>query len=258
MRKKFMRNPVRKGFTLIELVVAMAVFSLMMLLMMQFFMDTQRLWSKSEDKANMYADARVAMDLMSSALQSVYYQESSGMGQSDYHLERFYIYTTADSNDAGEIIFPVNLSRNSPLYPTSPSGAPVTHTDFAKPFYIGFRLDNNVLRVANDNGQTDFTSAASIPRRTTTLNNNDQEIIGNVTSLSFRFFSGGFSVLNRTAYPNNRQSFPHSVQITMRMMPKAAFDTWQGMFSGSETTAAQQFREENEYEFVRIIYLGVY
>ena len=36
MRKKFMRNPVRKGFTLIELVVALAVFSLMMLLMMQF------------------------------------------------------------------------------------------------------------------------------------------------------------------------------------------------------------------------------
>lgn len=251
MRKKFMRNPIRQGFTLIELVVSMAVFSLMMLLMMQFFTDTQKLWSRSEDKANMYADARVAMDLMSSALQSVYYQESSGQGQHSYHQEIFLFSATQDSNNAGGIRFPVNLSRNSPLYPSSPTG----HTDFAKPFYIAFWLDNNILRVANDNGATDFTTVGN-----PSCTNNDQEIVGNITSLSFRLFRGNFSVMNNTGNVNNSREFPHSVQITMKIMPKAAFDTWRAMFpaGSSETTAAQQFREENEYEFVRIIYLGVY
>jgi prepilin-type N-terminal cleavage/methylation domain-containing protein len=209
MRKKFMRNPIRQGFTLIELVVSMAVFSLMMLLMMQFFTDTQKLWSRSEDKANMYADARVAMDLMSSALQSVYYQESSGQGQHSYHQEIFLFSASQDSNTSGEVRFPVNLSRNSPLYPTSPSG----HTDFAKPFYIAFWLDNSDLRGANGRGATDFTTAGN-PSCTA----DDQEIIGNVTSLSFRLFRGDFSVMN-SGNVNNSRVFPHSVQITMKMMP---------------------------------------
>ena len=247
MRKKFMRNPVRQGFTLIELVVSMAVFSLMMLLMMQFFTDTQKLWSRSEDKANMYADARVAMDLMSSALQSVYYQESSGQGQHSYHQEIFLFSASQDSNTSGGVRFPVNLSRNSPLYPTAPAG----HTDFSKPFYIAFWLDNNILRVANDRGATDFTTVGN-PACTA----DDQEIIGNVTSLSFRLFRGDFSVMN-SGNVNNSRVFPHSVQITMKMMPKAAFDTW--VAQGRDANAEQiRFREENEYEFVRIIYLGVY
>ena len=250
MRKKFMRNPVRKGFTLIELVVAMAVFSLMMLLMMQFFTDTQKLWSRSEDKANMYADARVAMDLMSSALQSVYYQENSGMEQNDYHQERFFISSSADNDANGAISFPVNLSRNSPLYPDPPPGG---HTAFAKPFYLTFRLANNVLRYANDGGAANFVNDSQTPNCT----NNDQEVIGNVTHLSFRLFTGGFSVLNGGSNYVNRQVFPHSVQITMKMMPKAAFDTW--VAQGRDANADQiRFREENEYEFVRIIYLGVY
>ena len=43
----------------------------------------------------------------------------------------------------------------------------------------------------------------------------------------------------------------------MKMMPKAAFDTW--VAQGRDANAEQiRFREENEYEFVRIIYLGVY
>ena len=50
-------------------------------------------------------------------------------------------------------------------------------------------------------------------------------------------------------------SFPHSVQITLKMMPKAAYDTW--VARGGDTNALQ-YRQENEYEFVRIIYLGVY
>lgn len=250
MKKKIMRNPVRRGFTLIELVVAMAVFSLMMLMMMRFFVDTQRLWSKSEDKANMYADARIAMDLMASALQSVYYQESGGDGQHNYHQERFYISSTADNNANGAIVFPVNLSRNSPLYPSGTAA----HTDFAKPFYIQFWLDNNILRVANDNGVTSFVAASA---GTPTCNNpsGGEEIVGNITSLNFRLFTGNFTVLNNNPY-THREVFPHSVQITMKMMPKAAYDTW--VTQGRDANAQQvAYREENEYEFVRIVYLGV-
>jgi prepilin-type N-terminal cleavage/methylation domain-containing protein len=244
MRKKFMRNPIRQGFTLIELVVAMAVFSLMMMLMMQFFTDTQKLWSRSEDKANMYADARVAMDLMSSALQSVYYQENSRAGETDNLQERFYIGAVADNSSDGKICFPVNLSMNSPLYPDS-----LRDNAFTQPFYVRFRLNNNTLYYTHDNGTTNFSSNTA-PNNFAT----EEEVIGNVTHLSFRLFRGNFSVLNDGSdYAG--QVFPFSVQITLKMMPKAAFKTWN---EGGRDTNLQQFREENEYEFVRIIYLGVY
>ena len=246
MKKRF-----RHSFTLVELIVAMAVFSLMMLMMMQFFSDTQTLWSRSEEKNNMYADARIAMDLMSSALQSVYYQESGADVQHDYHQEKFLISATADSNTSGRIVFPVNLSRESPLYPTAVGSA---HTDFAKAFYISFWLNNHVLRVANDNAQTNFTADDAIKNCST----DDQEIVGNITELSFRLFTSNFAVLNSSAYTNERV-FPHSVQITMKMMPKNAFDTWrERVGAGTENADQLRYRQENEYEFVRIVYLGVY
>ena len=245
MKKRF-----RHSFTLVELIVAMAVFSLMMLMMMQFFSDTQTLWSRSEEKNNMYADARIAMDLMSSALQSVYYQESGADVQHDYHQERFFISATADSNTSGRIAFPVNLSRESPLYPSA-TGA---HTDFAKAFYISFWLDNHVLRVANDNAATSFTGDIEIKN----CNTDNQAIVGNITELSFRLFKSNFTVLNSGAYANQRV-FPHSVQNTMKMMPKDAFDTWTARVGGgSENAEQRRYRQENEYEFVRIVYLGVY
>ena len=234
-----MKKRVRHSFTLVELIVAMAVFSLMMMMMMQFFTDTQTLWSRSEEKSNMYADARIAMDLMSSALQSVYYHEG---GQ-----EQFRIAATKDSEAAASfIIFPVNLSTNSPLYLAG------TSTDFAKAFYIKFALNNGRLRVSNDNGENTFLVAPNL-----TCGSHTQEIVGNITELSFRLFRSNFTVLNADNY--NGQEFPYSVQITLKMMPKNAFDTWVARVGGGTENAEQrQYRQENEYEFVRIIYLGVY
>ena len=147
----------------------------------------------------------------------------------------------------------MNLSRNSPLYPSTHASA----SDFAKAFYIRFWLDGNkILRVANDNGATDFVTAGGAPTCST-----GEEIVGGITELSFRLFDANFGVLNNGADYNNRRVFPHSVQITLKMMPKDAFDTWRKRVvdgGGTESTEQRQYRQENEYEFVRIIYLGVY
>ncbi|WP_419643433.1 PilW family protein, partial [Victivallis vadensis] len=41
---------IKRCFTLVELLVAMAVFSVMLLLMMQFFSGAQRIWVSTEQK----------------------------------------------------------------------------------------------------------------------------------------------------------------------------------------------------------------
>ena len=53
----------------------MAVFSILLVLMMQFFSGARTLWTANEKRAAIYADATVAMDLMSQLLQSTFYNE---------------------------------------------------------------------------------------------------------------------------------------------------------------------------------------
>ena len=70
-----MKKLVKNRFTLVELLVSMAVFSILLVLMMQFFSGARTLWTANEKRAAIYADATVAMDLMSQLLQSTFYTE---------------------------------------------------------------------------------------------------------------------------------------------------------------------------------------
>jgi len=55
----------------------MAVFSILLVLMMQFFSGARTLWTANEKRAAIYADATVAMDLMSQLLQSTFYSDGN-------------------------------------------------------------------------------------------------------------------------------------------------------------------------------------
>ena len=56
----------------------MAVFSILLLIMMQFFSGARTLWTANEKRSAIYADATVAMDLMSQLLQSTIYNCDNG------------------------------------------------------------------------------------------------------------------------------------------------------------------------------------
>lgn len=67
-RKKIIRN-----YTIIEVMVAMGIFLIMMTIMMQFFTSAQKVWNASAKRNMIYADARVAMNLMTREIQSILY-----------------------------------------------------------------------------------------------------------------------------------------------------------------------------------------
>ncbi len=70
-----MRKYYSKKFTLIELLAAMAVFSIMLMISIRLFSGAQGLWLRSEQKTAAFANARVAMEFVASRLQSnVYYE----------------------------------------------------------------------------------------------------------------------------------------------------------------------------------------
>jgi type II secretory pathway pseudopilin PulG len=70
-----------RHYTIVEVMVAMGVFLVMMTIMMQFFTSAQKVWNLASKRNMMYADARVAMNLMTRELQSMLYDnDNDGTG----------------------------------------------------------------------------------------------------------------------------------------------------------------------------------
>lgn len=70
----------RYFYTLVELLMAMAIFAIISVIMMRFFNSAQQIWSKASQKNVLYADARVALDIITADLQSAMYDNSVGTG----------------------------------------------------------------------------------------------------------------------------------------------------------------------------------
>jgi len=71
----------KKRFTLLELLVAMAVFSVMMTVLMQFFSSAQKVTLRTKTKTEHYEDARLIMEMITRDLKTCKYTVS-GSGTS--------------------------------------------------------------------------------------------------------------------------------------------------------------------------------
>ncbi|MEA3210327.1 MAG: hypothetical protein QOE70_3384 [Chthoniobacter sp.] len=61
----------RRAFTLGEMLVALAVTSLLMVLMMRMFMDSTAIWQQNEERLDTFREARAALQLMARELATV-------------------------------------------------------------------------------------------------------------------------------------------------------------------------------------------
>ena len=115
----------RKPFTMIELLVAMGLLSLLVMLMLQLFSGAQQLWVASEKRNNIYADARVAMELMADLTGTVQFSRGEKLNTSTNAYERdktqdmlFWLDTkstdSTDNNSSSNLIFLAKTSRDLP------------------------------------------------------------------------------------------------------------------------------------------------
>jgi len=71
----------KRHFTLIELMAAMGVFSIIMVIMLSFLSSTQKAWSETSSTAEVYENARIALDLLTRDIQSsLYNNDDSSKG----------------------------------------------------------------------------------------------------------------------------------------------------------------------------------
>lgn len=70
-----MKKFYKKTFTLVELLAAMAVFSVLLVVAMRLFSGSQRIWLRAEQKTNTFSDARTAMEFIAARVQTLVYYE---------------------------------------------------------------------------------------------------------------------------------------------------------------------------------------
>lgn len=126
----------RGHFTLVELLVAIGLLSLIMMLLLQLFGGAQKLWRSSEKTDNVYADARVAMELMTELINTVQFSHGEAVDSNGpvyytagdlkgkpardpdkdmlFHLDAKSTIGGGDDSENGRIIFVSRSSRDLP------------------------------------------------------------------------------------------------------------------------------------------------
>ena len=106
------------SFTLVELMMAMAIFTVISLIMMRFFSSAQQIWSKTSQRNEIYSNARIAMDLIARDLQcSLYKEVNVAAADLEQGIYPFWFQKINGLNAVAPSYYPVNRF--------GPSAAPV-------------------------------------------------------------------------------------------------------------------------------------
>ncbi len=106
-------------FTLLELILAMGILTVIMVIMLSFFSAAQKAWMASSANSEIYENARVAMDLMTRDLQAALYNDdNSDKGiypfwhESDSRINFISATSIGDSADGANIIREIKYARS--------------------------------------------------------------------------------------------------------------------------------------------------
>ena len=260
-----MKKLVRHRFTLVEILVSMAVFSILLTLMMQFFSGARTLWTANEKRSVVYSDASVALDLMSTLLQSTYCTlDSAGNNQTLFEIEK------SSGNDK---IYFVSNSR------MDLSGGSIRYLSFQRTEQVREQNEPNlgdnilVLKVFNDSDK-DFPgyfyefnvgkdnssetvrgklktklTVDSLPKSSTP--SDVKILLRNVTGLEFTPIKEDGSEGNMS---EDLTKTPLAIKIKLTLMEsEARLREWAKI---TDSTLKSDFQKEHEYTFERTVWLG--
>ena len=272
-----MKRYSKQRFTLAEILVAMVVFSILLVLMMQFFSGARTLWIANEKRSNLYADATVAMDLMSTLLQTTFYNQEGGTP--------FAIRNVPKENEARSVTgwdSKIYFVSNSPL--ALSKGGSVRYLSFQRGSDAA-APENNVLWLkvfsdssksiemngppfdqffnpigpdvaVNNNPNDDLDEARTQLIKELNGRPGDDErkpILRNVTGLKFTPINHEGKKLE-LAGSSDCNYLPAGIEIEISLMQnETMIQTWQSL---SNDAAKNDFRTKNEQTFRRTVWLG--
>lgn len=273
MKRSNRKNP----FTLIELLVSMGLLSLLVMLMLQLFGGAQRLWIASDKRGNLYADARVALELMSELVGSTRFShgentDGTRLKSKDmvFHLDTSNKLNEAqgDLTDANILIFVAKSNRDLP------------HKD-SNTFFISFQRgsgDNRgklYMTVFSDKKDEDtfyklfppygldggpadrdasLTALKTLLTPQETESEYSQVIAENVIGLAFNVYAlDSNGKLEKKIKSLDCDEPPYMLEIQLSVLSKDDYEKYGDI---SDETSRKNFLDQHRHTFTRSVFIG--
>jgi Tfp pilus assembly protein PilE len=280
-------------FTLVELIVSMAVFAILMLIIMSFFDSAQRVWTESFSKSTAYENARIAFDLIERDLQCIYYEHDktpfwhkadtssltpswtvyknqmlafvsetpvtpNGLCESNLYEIKYQLYFADSHNDQndGWIMRSATGDRTDDNSNNvyDASSNPSGKWNFNENFNVGL---GGVTKAFTGNADSSSPSLSSIPSNPdfSRYDYEKMKIIPCVTALTFVCYRLDGTTVNPDTTGNTPTEFPYSVKVEITLMSKSSFQKWQVLDTGAAPNAGQ-FKSDHERKFTKTFLVG--
>ncbi len=273
---KFFRK--NKLFTLIELIVVMALFVVIFAIVTRFYDSVHKVVSASGEHSMIFENAKIAMDLMTREIQCIYYEN----GQTPFWHHGSSTSWNEYSNELLAFVSATSFLPNTDcttnlceikyqLYYTT------TSTDQLAGWLRRSVTGNKSS--GNDNAKWNYydnltvgyttTSVSDTPVAAFTANSvssdNYQKVIPYVTDLTFNCFDK----YGETIDPDDETSqdpdactitgFPFSIEINLSIMNKNSWQKWidiGGTPENLSTDPKSDFRKKHERSFKKTVLIG--
>ena len=288
---RFEKKRVRR-FTLVELLVAMAVFVVLLGLLLQFFSGAQRMWINMEQRNNMYADARTVMDILSTMTQNAFYaekvgvpfiiektqpnkRENEGYDKNQYKMYfatlsrqnlpggklKYVTFQCGDGNDSGsgnldELKLGVfcDKERDFEEYlPPYDLNASITKDTVGD--RVRTRLDG-LLKNTTENPNMDEPYGTILARRVTSFTVTPYMWDGDGTGITPEISDKGEYETISGGYRFSQ--IPYMIEFKLSLLSPRDFIVWEQMKYSTleEKEKKYDFRKEHEYTISRSVFLG--
>ncbi len=260
----------KRNFTLVELLVAMAVLCIFVLGLIQFFGKTQQVMTSSSARNELYASSRVVMDMIANDIQCLYTDPTASNA---VYMVAYVPNMSADNSDANLRLatrraeFPPGAQSNVAsvsydFYKDALSLKMTTYGDHSSHWHVSYDMGAGFLR-RNTNNFVDFNPSDAV------------ELMDGVVDFSVDFFrynssDSSFESLEPESdddYISSRE-IPAAVKITMELIDQKTLERIAGVL-GVDTAGvtrsaidgnevATKLMNDNKRAFTRIIPVEVF
>lgn len=189
-KRKYAKTKISR-FTLLEIAVAMSIFAILMLLLMQIFGATQAIWRSSLAKADTAASVRTALDLLENGISSALPLDSNDAGKSCF------FYDKNNQNSSNFFLwFPTTLSFQM-------SGAITKNVEEAyildnDNLYVSFSIDTATTTETNPDDGSTVTKKSLFDFQTTTVDSTKYLLLENVISCNLEIYNSDYTKWSNT------------------------------------------------------------
>ena len=281
---KIVLYPFRKiYFTLVELVVTMAVFIVLLGIVLNFYNTVFNATSSSTGNSMMFENARIALDLITRDFQCIYYKKdatpfwhwapanpASPPGSWEQYRNELLAFVSATDIPPNEAISNLCEIKYQLYYSTNTTD---DYNGWLRRSVTGDKTRKGDNKKWNFyyNLKVGYTTNSDAPVSSFTANSNSsenyQKVAPYVTDLNFTCYRKDGTVIapdsttSVTADACLATEFPYSVQVSLSLLDKNSWEKWlslfpEGSYPESEPAAAQKFRCNSERTFTKTIFIG--